>query len=105
MRVKDVDRFPSIIVGNKSDLASEIVVTDDMINALVSRLGCKFFKTSAKKRVNVDESFHELVREIRAYNRQSSAPAVVGGRAGQAGAPNDGSGTHKSGCCAGCVIL
>ena len=32
---------------------------------LARNLKCPFFETSAKLRVNIDECFHELVREIK----------------------------------------
>lgn len=36
---------------------------------LAKHFGCKFIETSAKQRINVDEAFSNLVREIRKYNR------------------------------------
>jgi hypothetical protein len=36
---------------------------------LAKHLGCKFIETSSKQRINVDEAFSQLVREIRKYNR------------------------------------
>ena len=38
---------------------------------LAKHFGCKFIETSAKQRVNVDEAFSNLVREIRKYNKVS----------------------------------
>lgn len=36
---------------------------------LAKHFGCKFIETSAKVGVNVDETFTDLVREIRRYNK------------------------------------
>ena len=36
---------------------------------LAKHFGCKFIETSAKQRINVDEAFSQLVREIRKYNK------------------------------------
>lgn len=38
---------------------------------LARKMGCKVVETSAKIRLNVDESFASIVREIRRYNRVS----------------------------------
>ena len=38
---------------------------------LAKHFGCKFIETSAKQRINVDEAFTNLVREIRKYNKVS----------------------------------
>lgn len=38
---------------------------------LAKHFGCRFIETSAKQRLNVDESFSNLVREIRKYNKVS----------------------------------
>ena len=39
---------------------------------LAKHFGCKFIETSAKQRINVDEAFTNLVREIRKYNKVRS---------------------------------
>ena len=36
---------------------------------MAKHFGCKFIETSAKQRINVDEAFTNLVREIRKYNK------------------------------------
>ncbi|KAJ6612304.1 hypothetical protein B0H10DRAFT_307590 [Mycena sp. CBHHK59/15] len=36
---------------------------------LAKHFGCKFIETSAKQRVNVDDAFSNLVREIRRFNK------------------------------------
>jgi hypothetical protein len=48
---------------------------------LAKHFGCKFIETSAKQRINVDEAFSQLVREIRRYNKVSlsisSTPSII----------------------------
>lgn len=39
---------------------------------LAKHFGCRFIETSAKQRINVDEAFSNLVREIRKYNKVQS---------------------------------
>lgn len=70
--------------------------------------GCKFIETSAKSRINVDNSFYDIVREIRRYNKEmASNPS--GAPTGSNGPQNkmDMSDPEKShGCCGGrCVIM
>jgi len=64
-RAKDSDKVPIVIVGNKSDLTELRAVSEAEIQALTSRLNVKFFEASAKKKINVEESFFELVRMMR----------------------------------------
>lgn len=47
---------------------------------LARNFGCKFIETSAKSRINVENAFYDIVREIRKYNRD-----IVGGAAGRPG--------------------
>jgi len=39
---------------------------------LAKQLGCPFLETSAKARINVEEAFFEVVREIRKWNAHAS---------------------------------
>jgi len=66
LRVKDMERIPMILVGNKCDLEDEQrEVSKEEAQAYAKSFGIPFMETSAKRRINVDEAFHELVREIR----------------------------------------
>jgi GTPase KRas len=87
LRVKDMDQFPVIIVANKCDLEYERQVgmngtlscqvvrlrswrrSDAEGRDLAKHFNCKFIETSAKQRINVDEAFTNLVREIRKHNK------------------------------------
>lgn len=65
LRVKDEDKVPMVVVGNKCDLADERQVSTSEGQELAKTFGCPFKEASAKTRVNVEDSFFELVREIR----------------------------------------
>jgi GTPase KRas protein len=89
LRVKDQDSFPVVVVANKCDLEYErqvgmngrVLLVFEMIASynwlnrfaegrdLAKHFGCKFIETSAKQRINVDEAFSSVVREIRKYNK------------------------------------
>ena len=56
-------------LSNENQLILLLTVTEG--RDLAKLFGCTFVETSAKRRVNVDEAFSELVREIRKYNRVS----------------------------------
>ncbi|GAA6052414.1 hypothetical protein JCM3770_000230 [Rhodotorula araucariae] len=102
LRVKDKDHFPVIVVANKADLEYERQVGTHEGRELAKHFGCRFIETSAKQRLNVDEAFFDLVREIRKYNKEQAA-----GRPGAAAAqPAQFKQEEESsaGCC-GCVIL
>ena len=70
---------------------------------------CKFIETSAKSRINVDNAFYEIVREIRRYNKEmSSYPS--GAQTGMNGHPSNkmemSEQDNSTGCCGGkCVIM
>nr|CAG8433716.1 5509_t:CDS:2 [Entrophospora candida] len=101
LRVKDKDHFPMILVANKSDLEHERKVSHQEGVKQAGEFGCKFIETSAKQRINVDDAFHNLVRDIRLYNKDP----MFGGRNPSSGpGNNDYTDTYDdSGCC--CVIL
>ncbi|EDR08652.1 uncharacterized protein LACBIDRAFT_297047 [Laccaria bicolor S238N-H82] len=87
LRVKDQDSFPVIVIANKFDLEYERQVGVDEGRDLAKHFGCKFIETSAKQRINVDEAFHHLVRDIRKYKKelQTGRPAVAGNGGGPTG--------------------
>jgi len=72
LRVKDKDKVPMLLVGNKCDLESERQVTTPEGGNLAAKFGCPFNESSAKQRINVEESFYNLVREIKKDNQKSS---------------------------------
>ena len=58
-----------VVAANKCDLESERQVTTAEGQDLAKSFGCPFYETSAKARINVEDSFYQLVREIRKYNQ------------------------------------
>ncbi|WPK23917.1 hypothetical protein PUMCH_001167 [Australozyma saopauloensis] len=74
-RVKDSDTVPVLVVGNKSDLESERQVSYEEGLAFARSLNCPFLETSAKQRINVEEAFYGLVRNINQQNASATAAA------------------------------
>lgn len=118
LRVKDKDYFPVIVVANKCDLEYERQVGSHEGRELAKHFNCRFIETSAKQRINVDEAFSNLVREIRRFNKESAVGrpgagpgGAAGGVAGASGAGvADGrrgadDGSHGGGCCKGCRVM
>ncbi|KAJ7220057.1 ras family-domain-containing protein [Mycena pura] len=109
LRVKDQDSFPVIVVANKCDLEYERQVGMNEGRDLAKHFGCKFIETSAKQRINVDEAFTNLVREIRRFNKEQASGRPVTGAVGGGGGGPYGShvlqGDGHDGCCSGCVVL
>jgi len=64
LRVKDTDDVPMILVGNKCDLEDERVVGKDQGQNLARQFNSAFLETSAKAKINVQEIFYDLVRQI-----------------------------------------
>lgn len=64
LRVKDVDSVPMVLVGNKCDLSDQRVITTEQGESLAGKFSCRFIEASAKTKVNVDQIFLDLVRQI-----------------------------------------
>jgi GTPase KRas protein len=65
LRTKDANQIPCVLVGNKCDLEDQRAVNKDEGAALAKKLGCPFYETSARYRLNNEECFFQLVKEIR----------------------------------------
>jgi GTPase KRas len=74
---------------------------------LARQFGCKFIETSAKSRINVDNAFYDIVREIRKYNKDMSG--YPGGSGGQNKGPHDkmemDGQDQDAGCCGKCTVM
>jgi len=64
VRVKGTERVPILLVGNKIDLEGQREVPTVEGMALAQIWGCPFVEASAKNRMNVNEVFAEIVREM-----------------------------------------
>lgn len=77
--------------------------------ALARSFGCKFIETSAKSRINVDNAFYDIVREIRRYNKEMAGYTAGGGSGSGSGGPTGkmevNEGEKRGGCCGGCIIM
>ncbi|XP_071491088.1 ras-related protein R-Ras2-like [Diadema antillarum] len=74
LRVKDRDEFPMILIGNKADLEEGRVVSADEAQRLGLELKLHYLEASAKTRMNVENSFYELVRRIRKFQAEQNPP-------------------------------
>ncbi|KAG0262797.1 hypothetical protein DFQ27_002110 [Actinomortierella ambigua] len=70
-RVLDDEKIPFILVGNKADLRQLRKVSYEEAQAKATEWNCTYIETSAKTRLNVEEVYTMLLREIR--KRKDSA--------------------------------
>lgn len=62
-----------VLVGNKCDLQDQRVITTEQGESLARKFSnCTFLEASAKTKNNVDQIFHDLIRQINEAN--PSAP-------------------------------
>jgi len=78
LRVKDKDYFPMILVGNHLERETERTVSVEEGIRLAQEFGCPFIEVSSKARINIDEAFYGLVRDIRRFNTDPAGRAVKG---------------------------
>eukprot|EP01113_Clastostelium_recurvatum_P021092 TRINITY_DN2496_c0_g1_i3.p1 TRINITY_DN2496_c0_g1~~TRINITY_DN2496_c0_g1_i3.p1 ORF type:complete len:197 (+),score=46.39 TRINITY_DN2496_c0_g1_i3:86-676(+) len=75
LRVQDKDNVPMVLIGNKVDLDRQREVATSEGRELAASFHCPFFEASAMHRVNVEEAFFELVREVRREERKDTEKA------------------------------
>lgn len=62
-RIRDEDNPSVVLVGNKTDLSEQRVISTEAGLKLAEKMGCPYFETSCKTNTNVREVFHQIVRE------------------------------------------
>lgn len=103
LRVKDKESVPMVLVGNKADLEEERQVTVQEGTDCGRHFKSPVLETSAKTRMNVEECFYQLVREIR-KDRVESGPTDKKG--GKKPAPKTkGGGGAGGGLVSKCIVL
>eukprot|EP00127_Corallochytrium_limacisporum_P001190 Clim_evm25s44 gene=Clim_evmTU25s44 len=76
LRVKDTDKCPAVIIGNKCDLEEDREVSTEEGAELKEKLGVDaFMETSAKTSKNIEEAFITIARAIRDYRKEKAAHA------------------------------
>ncbi|KAF7865279.1 hypothetical protein EAF04_006256 [Stromatinia cepivora] len=75
IRIKDDENVPIVIVGNKSDLEQDRMVSRQAaFNVSQSWGNAPYYETSARRRANVDEVFIDLCRQIIRRDNSRSTP-------------------------------
>lgn len=76
--IEEGKKIPMLICGNKSDLSTEgkREVSIEEGRGLAQQYNCPFVESSAKQRLNVEQSFFDLIREIRKAREPPKAPAT-----------------------------
>jgi Ras-related protein Rab-8A len=89
------DNVSKVLIGNKCDRPDKKITTEQG-EALAQELGIKFFETSAKTSINVNETFKFIAKEIK--DRRMGEPIGTPG-----GIPLKTTGKEKKpgGCCGG----
>ncbi|KAM3123749.1 hypothetical protein ACQ2H7_002974 [Candidozyma auris] len=74
LRIKDSDNVPMVLIGNKSDLEEDRVLSvEDGVKVSQQWGSVPFYETSAMYKTNVDEAFIDVVRQIMLKEAQISA--------------------------------
>ena len=60
----DLSKYPFILVGNKCDLIDERIISKEEGEKKAKEYNIKFFETSARNDINVNESFMSLIENV-----------------------------------------
>ncbi|KAH8516592.1 hypothetical protein POPTR_002G138400v4 [Populus trichocarpa] len=99
--LNEIDRYASdnvnkLLVGNKSDLTANKVVSYETAKAFADEIGIPFMETSAKDATNVEQAFMAMAAAIK--DRMASQPAMNNAKPSTVqlrGQPVE----QKGGCC------
>ena len=82
VRDSEIRQIPTVLFGNKLDLAKNRQVETEEAFQRAQELGSRFFEGSAKTFVNIDEAFSTLIRAIRVdrSRKPPSQPLTPTGR-------------------------
>lgn len=58
------NKVPMTLIGNKSDLEEERKIKTDVGKNKAEEIGIKFYETSCKEGINVNEAFLDLVQQV-----------------------------------------
>ena len=72
-RLRNCDKVPLVVVGNKLDLFEERSVSTAEGVSLAREFDCPFYETSAANRINVDDIFCGVIRKIRQRKTEDSS--------------------------------
>ncbi|KAL1916350.1 uncharacterized protein VTP21DRAFT_5967 [Calcarisporiella thermophila] len=64
LSVKETDKVPMVLAGNKMDLENDRKVSYEQGSTLAKKWDVEFFETSARTKENVEEVFFNIVRQI-----------------------------------------
>ena len=71
-----INEKPQMLLGNKSDLPYEI--NENLINEFVNNNNIKYIKTSAKNKININESIEEMGKILyQKYNHSKSRQSKI----------------------------
>jgi len=92
------DNVNKILIGNKADMdESKRAVPTSKGQALADEYGIKFFETSAKTNLNVEQVFFSIARDIK--QRLAETDSKPEERTISINRPEDASAPQKSACC------
>eukprot|EP01088_Endostelium_zonatum_P014743 TRINITY_DN3347_c0_g1_i1.p1 TRINITY_DN3347_c0_g1~~TRINITY_DN3347_c0_g1_i1.p1 ORF type:complete len:191 (-),score=47.10 TRINITY_DN3347_c0_g1_i1:6-578(-) len=84
LRVKDTDNVPMVLVGNKCDLEDQRVISQSQGQDLARSFGsCTFIESSAKTKVNVQNIFFNLIKQMDATGGTGGKGGKQTGKAGR----------------------
>jgi len=88
-----------VLIGNKCDMLDKKVVETSRGQALADEFGIKFYETSAKKNMNVDQAFTDIARHVMLRLQEQEAKDGAGKKATTVDISNGGkSSSSKCSC-------